>query len=145
MVIFMKNKKKPYTGYKKPVPENVKVIRVERTQDFYTEYRYIIINSDTGEVFDDAQGYGYKTAQKAYAAFAWKKKSPDELIAINALKQTVQDWCSSHSDIVRDIQDTAFESIKNNERYSIEEIEQLIPDDVRAEMPFTVKELLKYM
>lgn len=139
------SKKKPYTGYKRPVPENVKVIRLEKTQDFYTEYRYIIIDSDTGEVFDDAQGFGYKTAQKAYAAFSWKKRSQDELVAIDALKHTVHDWCSSNSEIVKDIQYAMFEAIKNNARYSVEEIAQLIPEDAKHEMPFTVKDLLKYM
>ena len=38
------------------------------------EMRYCIVSTDTGEVFDDAQGYGYKTAQKAYAAFAYKNR-----------------------------------------------------------------------
>lgn len=139
------SKKKPYTGYKRPVPENVKVIRLEKTQDFYTEYRYIIIDSDTGEVFDDAQGYGYKTAQKAYAAFSWKKQSHDELVAIDVLKHTVHDWCSSHSEIVKDIQYAMFEAIKNNDCYSVEEIAQLIPEDDKHEMSFSVKDLLKYM
>ena len=29
------------------------------------ETRYYIVDVNTGEVLDDAQGYGYKTAQKA--------------------------------------------------------------------------------
>lgn len=35
--------------------------------------RYILINTETGEVIDDAQGYGFKTPQKAYAAYTHKK------------------------------------------------------------------------
>lgn len=38
------------------------------------EKRFRIISTATGEILDDAQGYGYKTARKAYAAYAYKAK-----------------------------------------------------------------------
>lgn len=38
------------------------------------ETRYRIVSTATGKVLDDAQGYGYKTAQKAHAAYAYKKR-----------------------------------------------------------------------
>ena len=31
---------------------------------------YMLIDADTGEIVDDAQGYGYHTKQKARAAFS---------------------------------------------------------------------------
>lgn len=34
--------------------------------------RYICINEETGEILDDAQGYGYKSRQKAYSGFNYK-------------------------------------------------------------------------
>lgn len=33
------------------------------------EKRFVIVDRETGEILDDAQGYGYKTPKKAYAAF----------------------------------------------------------------------------
>ena len=36
--------------------------------------RYRIVSTETGEVLDDAQGYGYTTAQKAYAGYGYKLK-----------------------------------------------------------------------
>lgn len=36
--------------------------------------RYVIIDKETGEIIDDAQGYGYKSKRKAYAAHAYKTK-----------------------------------------------------------------------
>ena len=48
----------------------MKIIKVKK--EF--EERYIIINSETGEIIDDAQGYGYKTSKKAYAAYYYKYK-----------------------------------------------------------------------
>ena len=38
------------------------------------EMRYCIVSTETGEVLDDAQGYGYRTAQKAYSAYAYKTR-----------------------------------------------------------------------
>jgi len=35
-------------------------------------YRYVMMDTETGEIIDDAQGYGYKTPQKAYAAYNYK-------------------------------------------------------------------------
>lgn len=35
-------------------------------------YRYVMMDTETGEILDDAQGYGYKTPQKAYAAYNYK-------------------------------------------------------------------------
>jgi hypothetical protein len=39
--------------------------------------RFAIADKD-GNVLDDAQGYGYKTKQKAYAAASWKFKGGKE-------------------------------------------------------------------
>ena len=44
------------------------------------ERRYVIKDMESGEIVDDAQGYGYKSAQKAYAGWAYKRrdKSKDD-------------------------------------------------------------------
>lgn len=34
--------------------------------------RYVVVDAATGEIVDDAQGYGYKSAQNAYRAHAYK-------------------------------------------------------------------------
>ena len=38
------------------------------------ERRYVIKDMESGEIVDDAQGYGYKSAQKAYAGWAYKSR-----------------------------------------------------------------------
>lgn len=35
--------------------------------------RYIVVDITTGEILDDAQGYGYKSTAKAYAGYNYKK------------------------------------------------------------------------
>ena len=61
-------------------------------------YRYIIIDEDTGEVIDDAQGYGYKNKQKAYAAYNYKYNGGRE--KLNGIKafwrehKDIEKYCS---------------------------------------------------
>lgn len=133
-------KKKKYAGYKREVPENIRVVPAE----FTTETRYVIINSDTGEIFDDAQGYGYRTPQKAYSAFHWKKKSPEEHAEQEAKKKEVLEWCRKYKSVVRQIEDIMFISVKEKTPYTTQEIFEVIPEETKAEMTFTIKELLKY-
>lgn len=137
-------KKKRYIGYKRNVPENIKVIPIEVPAEFRTETRYVIINSDTGEIFDDAQGYGYRTSQKAYSAFNWKKKSPEEHAEQELKKEEVQKWCRKYKSVVSQIEDIMFISVKEGTPYTIQEILEVIPEEPKSEMTFTIRELLKY-
>ena len=43
---------------------------IEVVKDF--QKRYICVDVNTGEIIDDAQGYGYKTKKKAYSAYSYK-------------------------------------------------------------------------
>jgi len=51
--------------------ENLKI-------QYWKNRRFIIINEDSGEIVDDAQGYGYKDKQKAAKAMWWKFKGGKE-------------------------------------------------------------------
>lgn len=51
-------------------------------EDFIPEHkeiRYRIIDEENGSVLDDAQGYGYKSAQNAYRAFGYKTKTKNNV------------------------------------------------------------------
>ena len=48
--------------------------------------RYIIIDKETGEVLDDAQGYGYKTKRNAYACFGYKIGTRVKMLKKNITK-----------------------------------------------------------
>ena len=41
----------------------------------YGPERYCIIDVSTGEIVDDAEGYGYRSEQKAYAGFRFRSKA----------------------------------------------------------------------
>ena len=44
------------------------------SEDYYFEKRYVLVDTETGEIVDDAQGYGYRTAYGAHKAYGWKQK-----------------------------------------------------------------------
>lgn len=52
---------------------NYKVVKSVALSSPY-DPRYIVVDSETGKTLDDANGYGYKSAQKAHAAFGYKRK-----------------------------------------------------------------------
>lgn len=60
-----------FMGYTVQPPKNAVVAEFTNQNG---ETRYIILNGDTGETFDDAQGYGYKSEEKARNAFAYACK-----------------------------------------------------------------------
>ena len=51
-------------------------MRVVKSESLSTgvNHRWIVIDEETGEILDDAQGYGYKSKQKAYNAYFYKQK-----------------------------------------------------------------------
>ena len=76
---------------------NYKVIHSESLSKPY-DLRYICVDPETGEILDDAQGYGYKSAQKAHAAFQYKNQSKAQKKAKAQKKKRVADWVKSHKD-----------------------------------------------
>lgn len=48
------------------MPKNIKAVSFRQ--------RYVIINLETGEILDDANGWGYKTPQSAHRGFSYKLK-----------------------------------------------------------------------
>lgn len=61
--------------------------------------RYVVVDEATGEVLDDAQGYGYKNAQNAHRTHAYKSMSPKKKRQRESAKRRVQRWCGQHPEI----------------------------------------------
>ena len=55
----------------------VRVVVSSSLSDGY-DRRYVVVDAATDEVLDDAQGYGYKTAQNAHRAHAYRSMSPQK-------------------------------------------------------------------
>lgn len=84
--------------------KDIKVIKSEELSSAF-DNRFIIINIHTGKILDDAQGYGYKTIEKAFAAFYYKKNNKkSDAKKKKALKRTIERWLDKNEDFKDDIE-----------------------------------------
>lgn len=108
--------------------------------------RYIVFDIKTGEVLDDAQGYGYKSIKNAYSAFAYKTrdKSKDKEKKQKELK--IKFWMSKNKDFVKLMDQIAFEIQKgswgSNEKFDTAFLKKLLKEN-DIEIEFPASELLK--
>lgn len=111
-----------------------------------TETRFCIVSTETGEVLDDAQGYGYKTAQKAYLAYAYKNRDKSKDKEKQLKKKHIEKWMKEHKSFVRAMDDTALEIAKGSWRPDIKFNAKIVKEmlkDFELEPDFTANELLK--
>jgi hypothetical protein len=110
------------------------------------EMRYCIVSTDTGEVLDDAQGYGYKTAQKAYAAFAYKNRDKSKDKEHLARKRHIEQWMEQNKSFVKLMDSYAFEIAKGtmapDDKFDAKFVRKLLREE-SLEPDFTAGELLK--
>ena len=111
-----------------------------------SEMRYCIVSTDTGEVLDDAQGYGYKTAQKAYAAYAYKNRDKSKDMERRAQKRRIEQWMKQHKLFVELMDYYAFEIAKGtlgpDDKFNAKFVKELLKEN-GLEPDFTAGELLK--
>ena len=117
----------------------MKVIKSDKLSKHDT--RYIIVD-DTGKVLDDAQGYGYKSAQKAHAAWAYKNRTPSQIKKAKDKKQKVQKWIKEHKEFMSNLEWEFIDYLKNGEELDNQTIRKwMIQEDPNVD--FTVHDLLK--
>lgn len=108
--------------------------------------RYVIVSKETGEVLDDAQGYGYKTPQKAYAAWAYKTRDRSKDAEKEAKRNNIRKWMKEHKGFVRAMDEYAFEIAKGswgpNDRFNAKFVKEML-DNYDLHPDFTAAELLK--
>lgn len=108
--------------------------------------RFVVINKETGKVLDDAQGYGYKTIKKAYAAYTYKTrdKSKDKAKVEKAKK--IKAWMKEHKGFVKDMETYAFEIAKGawgpEDKFDAKFVKKMLKDN-ELEVDFTPGELLR--
>ena len=146
------SKKKRYYGYTGSVPENLSIKKIEKNIKIFDghyekEYRYIIIDEDTGKTFDDAQGWGYKTYQKAQAALNYKKRDKKSFDKMYDIKDAVRKWCKENKSVMRYIEGCMFDSLKDRTPWTEKNLEDALKNnDIDIEkLPFSIKDLNKYM
>lgn len=106
--------------------------------------RFVVVDSETNAILDDAQGYGYKSAQGAYKAYAFKQKHPNPKKYKQDTKKKVKNFVAKHQEIFNSLNDVIWYATKDGENISSKEIEQFLKDNGINEIPVRVSELLKY-
>ena len=126
------------------MPE-ISVIRSEALSDFHNS-RYIIVDKESGEVLDDAQGYGYKSAQKAHAAWGWKSRDRSEDRKKEQRRRKIRTWMKKHPDFVEAMDTFAFEIAKGSwgpdEKFDAKFVREMLKEN-GLKTDFTPGELLR--
>lgn len=125
------------------------VVKYTKNTHHGSETRFCIISAKTGEVLDDAQGYGYKTAQKAHAAYAYKFKRKDRSYISLTLRSDdweIEDWMYEHPEFVESMDSYSFEIAKGSwgkeQKFNTAFVEKLLRDS-GLEFDFPAKDLLR--
>ena len=119
----------------------MKVIKSEELSRYDT--RYVIVD-DEGNILDDAQGYGYKSARNAHAAWAYKNRTPAQKKKANQNKKKIQEWVKSHPQFMDNLEATMIDYMKEGEELDNKTIKKwLLEEDPTVD--FGVREFLKYM
>ena len=112
--------------------------------------RFIIVDSETGEVLDDAQGYGYKTIQGAFKAYKFKRLTKEERKERENKIALVKKWMKQNKEIMNLLEKISFEIWKGSwgpdDRFDEKLVKKILIENGYDidKLGFTIKELLKY-
>lgn len=107
--------------------------------------RWVVIDSSTGELLDDAQGYGYRTKQSALAGFGYKLKYFHPRVRFQ--RRQAFRWLLAHEEFDRELMEAQFEIAGKGKWQDYTIFDQQVVDELLIEhgykkLPFSSKELL---
>lgn len=88
--------------------------------------RYVIVNEETGEILDDANGYGYKSIQAAHKGWSYKSKPKEEKNKQNKQHLIVMNWIKENKKKVEDVDYLYFYSLKDHVEVTTKDVEAVI-------------------
>ena len=126
--------------------KNIKVIESQELSTRY-EKRYVVVDKETSEILDDAQGYGYKSVKGAYSAYAYKNRDKSKDKEKQAKQTHIQQWMKKHKGFVEQMNGFAFEieckhSWGPEDKFDATFVKKMFKDH-NLEPDFTAGELLK--
>jgi hypothetical protein len=100
---------------------------------------------ESGEIVDDAQGYGYKSAQKAYAGWAYKRRDKSKDTEKAEKERAISKWTEENKTFIRLLDTLAFEKWKDT-RTPVDAgfVKKLLEENGYIDLNFTAGELLRY-
>ena len=120
------------------------VIKSEELSDVY-EPRYVVVDTETGEIVDNAQGYGYRTREKAFKAWGYKQNLKKNKARDKQLKSEVKGFVKKHRSIFNELDDILFEAAKCGEDIDTKDIYKFLEGkNIASDLPCSVKIFLKF-
>lgn len=118
----------------------------DKTLSHGYDKRYVIVDKETREVLDDAQGYGYKSPQGAHAAWSYKNRSKAEREEWGKKKRHIIKWLDDNPNIVIGLVELELDILKGREgqdaKFNVPMLKRAFKDS-EIEVDFEIKDLLK--
>lgn len=105
--------------------------------------RDVVVDAATGEVIDDARGYGDKTAHNAHRARAYTSMSPQKKRRRDTVKKGVRRWWEKHSEFMADVERAMLYAVKDGEEFTEADVAALLQDHC-LQPPLAVTELMRH-
>lgn len=131
-----------------PNANNKREVTVIKDEGLSSRYdsRFVVVDKTTGEVLDNAQGYGYRTPQKAYAAWNYKNRDKKKDKQKADRRKAIARWLKNHKEFSDALEAYAFEIYKGSwgpdEKVNAAFVKKMLKDfDLEPE--FTPGEILR--
>lgn len=118
----------------------------EDEYDFrYSETRYRLVDVATGEIVDDAQGYGYRTAAGAHRAYGYKSMPKSRKREIASVKSRVRRFREENPTFVDDMKYCMLNACKDGVEYTFEDFRKLLDEEKPDLRELTPEQLFRYI
>lgn len=109
----------------------------------YDDKRYVIVDIESGTVLDNAQGHGYKSPQKAYACYAYKKRDRSKDKEKQEKENKIKKWLRENREFTSQLDSEAYWSMKDPAvEFNLKFVKKLLKEQ-NLEPEFTASEILK--
>ena len=118
----------------------------EDEYDFgYSETRYRLVDVATGEIVDDAQDYGYRTAAGAHRAYGYKSMPKSRKRKIASVKERVRRFREENPKFVDDMEYCMLNACKDGAEYTFEDFRKLLDEEKPDLRGLTPEQLFRYI
>ena len=106
--------------------------------------RYMLIDADTGEIVDDAQGYGYHTKQKAHAAWNYQHAGSKRKRNRKQNEKKNKEFLKVHKNFEDDWAQICLDCYKNEKEPTYDDFKMLV-DEIDPDFDGSKYSLYKFI
>lgn len=106
--------------------------------------RFVLVDTETGEIVNNAQGYGYKTAAGAHRAWAYMHRDKSKDKEKKVKYKRIRDWLKQHSEFTNLMEAELFDMAKGaipDQEFNAELFRSIL-DQCGLEIDFSVRDLM---